>query len=175
MTGGAAEGPGRAAPRRTWRWWVALIFSRLMRTPFAQRFISPHFAPLQQRLYRLTRGRFQISALLAPTIILHTVGAKSGLARETPLLTWPEPDGSFLVAGSNWGKPAHPAWTHNLIAHPDVDVVYRRGVVPMRAEQITDTAEREQVWPVLEAQFPTYRQYENTAGRQVRIFRLRAR
>ena len=158
--------------RRSWRYWVALFFATIMRTPFAQRIISPHFAPLQQRLYRLTGNRFQISALLAPTLILHTVGARTGQPRETPLLTWPEPGGTFLVAGSNWGKPHHPAWTANLIAHPDVDVVYKRRTIPMRARLLDDPAEREAVWPVLEAQFPSYRQYEVTAGRDVRIFRL---
>jgi len=164
-----------AQQRRSWRWFVALFFSKLMRTSFARKHVSPHFAPMQQWLYRKSGGRFQISALLAPTLILYTIGAKSGQRRETPLLTWPETGGTFLIAGSNWGKETHPAWTGNLIAHPDVDVIYKRRTIAMHATLIEDPAAREAVWPVLEAQFPTYREYETTAGRQVRIFRLTPR
>lgn len=153
---------------------VAAFFARVMRTSFAQRHISPHFAPMQQRIYRLTGNRLQISALLMPTLILHTIGAKSGLRRETPLICFPEDGGRFLVAGSNWGKPHHPAWTANLIAHPDADIVYKRRAIPIHGELLGD-AEREAVWPKLEAQFPGYRKYEDTAAREVRVFRLTPR
>lgn len=142
-----------------------------MRTSFAQRYLSPHFASLQQRVYKLTGNRLQISALLMPTLILHTTGAKSGLRRETPLICFPERDGRFLIAGSNWGKAHHPAWTANLIAHPHIEVVYKRRTIPMHATML-DAVEREAVWPCLEAQFPGYRKYEDTAGRHVRVFRL---
>ena len=154
--------------------WVAAFFSRVMRTQFAQRHISPHFAPLQQWLYRKTGNRFQISALLAPTLILWTTGAKSGQRRETPLLCWPEDGGSFLVSGSNWGKPHHPAWTANLLAHPDAEITYKRRTFSVHAT-LLDGDERASIWPVLEKQFPGYRQYEVTAGRPVRVFRLTPR
>jgi hypothetical protein len=35
--------------------------------------------------------------------------------------------------------------------------------------------EREALWSVLEAQWPDYRSYEATAGREIRIFRLQPR
>jgi deazaflavin-dependent oxidoreductase (nitroreductase family) len=153
---------------------VAAFFARVMRTRFAQRHVSPHFAPVQQRIYRLTGNRLQISALLMPTLILHTTGARTGLPRETPLICFPEADGRFLIAGSNWGKPYHPAWTANLLANGDVDVVYKRTRIPMRA-QLLGAAEREAAWPKLEAQFPGYRRYEDVAAREVRVFRLTPR
>jgi deazaflavin-dependent oxidoreductase (nitroreductase family) len=150
---------------------VAAFFSRVMRTRFAQRYISPHFAPVQQWLYRKTGNRFQISALLAPTLILWTTGAKSGERRETPLLCWPEPGGSFLISGSNWGKANHPAWTANLLADPKAEVTFKRATFPVQAV-LLEGSERAAIWPVLEKQFPGYRQYEVTAGRPVRVFRL---
>ena len=153
---------------------VTAMFARIMRTGFAQRHISPHFAPVQQRIYRLTGGRVQISALLVPTLILYTTGAKSGQRRETPLICFAEGDGRFLVAGSNWGKPHHPAWTANLLAHPDAEIVYKRRAVPVRSELLEDP-EREAIWPLLESQFPGYRKYEQTASREVRVFRLTPR
>jgi deazaflavin-dependent oxidoreductase (nitroreductase family) len=122
-------------------------------------------------LYRATGGRFQLSALLLPALLLVTTGAKSGLRRETPLMCLPRPDGSYLVSGSNWGQPQHPAWTANLLARADAEIVVKRRTIPVRAE-LLDGAEREAAWTLLEAQFPDYRGYERMAGRQVRIFRL---
>jgi deazaflavin-dependent oxidoreductase (nitroreductase family) len=153
---------------------VAAFFARVMRTSFAQRRISPHFATMQQRIYRLTGDRLQISALLMPTLILHTTGAKSGRPHETPLICFPESGGRFLIAGSNWGKATHPAWTANLIKRPDVEIVYKRRRIAVHAE-LLDAAEREAVWPKLEAQFPGYRKYETAGGRELRIFRLTPR
>ena len=150
---------------------LAAMFSRLMRTPFAHRFLLPLIPPMQMRLYRWTGGRFQLSALLMPSLVLISTGAKSGQRRETPLACWPQPDGTWLIAGSNWGQDHHPGWTANLRKHPDAEIVLARRHINVTAT-LLDGAEREAAWPVLEAQFPGYRDYERQAGREVRIFRL---
>lgn len=49
---------------------------------------------------------------------LHHVGAKSGSNRVTALAYWPVSDTSVAVLASNYGAVRHPAWYHNLIAHP---------------------------------------------------------
>ena len=51
-----------------------------------------------------------------PIIILHTIGAKSGLVRETPLVVGMDDDGIHVFA-SKAGSQSHPAWYHNLKAH----------------------------------------------------------
>jgi deazaflavin-dependent oxidoreductase (nitroreductase family) len=142
-----------------------------MRSGFAQRHIAPHLAGLQLWLYRRTGNRFQISALLVPSLILVTRGARTGLRRETPLMCWPQGDGTFFVAGTNWGRPNHPAWTANLIADPEAEIVYRRQHQHAKAH-LLDADERIVTWSVLEAQWPRYRDYERVSGRSVRIFRL---
>jgi deazaflavin-dependent oxidoreductase (nitroreductase family) len=150
---------------------LAGFFSRLMRTGFAHRAFTPYIAPVQLWLYRATRGRAQLSALLVPSLVLVSTGARSGLRRETPLMCWPRPDGTYLVCGSNWGRPVHPAWSVNLLANPDAEIVVGRRTVPVRA-QLLRGAEREACWPVLERQWPDYREYERQAGHPIRIFRL---
>jgi deazaflavin-dependent oxidoreductase (nitroreductase family) len=150
---------------------LAAFFSRLMRTSFAHRVFTPFIAPAQLWLYRVTGGRVQISALLVPSLVLVTTGAKSGQRRETPLMCFPRPDGSYLIAGSNWGQPTHPAWTANLLAHPDTEIVVSRRHVPVHS-LLLDGAERDAAWAVLEGQWPGYREYERQSGRQLRIFRL---
>lgn len=136
-----------------------------------QRYFAPFFPGLQMWLYRRSGGRFQLSALLVPSLVLIHTGARSGLPRETPLICWPQRDGTYLVAGSNWGQPRHPAWTVNVLAHPQVEVVVARRRFPATALLLTGP-EREAAWPILEAQWPGYRDYERQAGREVRIFRV---
>jgi deazaflavin-dependent oxidoreductase (nitroreductase family) len=150
---------------------IAGLFSRLMRTTFAHRFLLPLIPPLQLRLYRWTGGRFQLSALLMPSLVLTTIGATTGRRRDTPLACWPQRDGTWLVAGSNWGQANHPGWTANLIKHPEAEIVIARHQITVTA-YLLDGAERTAAWPVLEAQFPGYRAYERQAGREIRIFRL---
>jgi deazaflavin-dependent oxidoreductase (nitroreductase family) len=150
---------------------VAGAFSRSMRTRLMQRYFAPFFPGLQMWLYRWTGGRFQLSALLVPSLVLIHIGVKSGLRRETPLICWQQPDGTYFVAGSNWGQSAHPAWTGNLLAHPQVEIVVARKHLLVDAV-LLEEPEREAAWPILEAQWPGYRDYERQADRDVRIFRL---
>jgi deazaflavin-dependent oxidoreductase (nitroreductase family) len=122
----------------------------------------------------LTRGRVQMSGLLVPSLVLHTTGAKSGLPRETELMYCPEPEGRMLVTGSNFARGTHPAWTANLLAHPDAVVTLRGKFVGVHATMIGDD-EREAVWAYIERQWPGYRGYERASGRVLRIFRLTPR
>lgn len=150
---------------------LAALLSRVARTSFAQSHLAPRLAVVQMTIYRRTGGRFHLSALLVPTLVLVSRGARTGAIRETPLMCWPLDDGSFYVAGSNWGRPQHPAWTWNLLAHPEVEVMYRRRRSTAKA-YLLEGPERDLAWPVLEAQWPRYRDYELTAERSMRIFRL---
>lgn len=62
-------------------------------------------------------GPFEGGSLL----LLTTTGAQSGAERTTPL-GFVRHDESLLIVGSNLGAPKHPAWYHNLLAHPVVRV-----------------------------------------------------
>ncbi|GAB3617328.1 nitroreductase/quinone reductase family protein [Okibacterium endophyticum] len=127
--------------------------------------------PLERMMAWLTRGRVQLSGLLLPSLVLHTIGAKSGAERETVVMYCPEPGGRMLVTGSNFARGGHPAWTWNLMAHPDIEVSVRGRRIPVHATLIED-AEREEVWTALEENWPHYRDYERASGRVLRIFRL---
>ena len=128
--------------------------------------------PLDRRLSRATGGRFVLSSLLVPSLVLTTTGARSGQPRTTPLATLPEDDGSFLVVGSNFGQSKHPAWTANLLAHPAAEVVFAGRCIPVEAHLLT-ADERAEAWPRLTRVWPTYDRYVELAeGRELRVFRL---
>lgn len=127
--------------------------------------------PLEFLLERLTGRRIQLSALLVPSLILQTTGARTGIAREVPLMYTPDGEGRAIVAGTNFAGSRHPAWTANLLAHPDAWITVRGMRIPVHASLIP-TDQREQAWRRIEAQWPGYRAYERESGRTVRLFRL---
>ena len=138
------------------------------------------FAPVASRIMpridrlvsRLTGGRFIPSSLLVPTMVLTTTGAKSGLARTTPLATLPDGPGTWYVVGSNFGGATHPGWSANLLKHPTATVTFRGKTCEVDAHRL-DEAERAVVWPKLRAVWPTYDRYiEMAGGRELRVFRL---
>ncbi len=155
----AAAGPFR----RTVAW---MSRTRLFRA------LGPRMMPLAEAVGRVfTRGGTPISGVVVPSLTLHTIGARSGEPRSTALMCLPEDDGTIVVVGSNFARPEHPAWTYNLLAHPDAEVDFRGSRRAVRAELI-GAGEREAVWARLEAQWPGYRAYERAAERELRMFRL---
>ncbi|MGW7578135.1 nitroreductase/quinone reductase family protein [Streptomyces sp. NPDC054765] len=67
-------------------------------------------------------------------LLLTTVGARSGARHTTPLGYLPDGGGRVLVIASAAGAPRHPAWFHNLVAHPRVTV--EAGVFTYEAQAI---------------------------------------
>lgn len=127
--------------------------------------------PLDRLLHRLTGGRVLLSRALLPGLVLTTTGRRSGQPRPTPLMCVPEPEGSFLVLGSNFGQDAHPAWTANLLAHPEASVSYDRRAIAVRAELLEGDA-RQRAWDRAMEVWPTFATYQGRVDRQIRVFRL---
>lgn len=148
------------------------LIAPLTRTRVFRRFLGPVLLPPVERAVAwLSRGRVQVSALLVPSLVLHTVGARSGEPRDVPLMYTPDGSGRAIVAGTNFAGSRHPAWTANLLAHPDAAITVRGRRMAVRATIVPDD-ERDAVWARIEAQWPGYRNYERESGRTVRLFRL---
>lgn len=149
---------------------VRALTAALMRSP-ARHVLRPVITPLDRALFHVSGGRWKLSAPMIPSLVLYTVGARTGIRREIPLMCFPRPDGSWFIAGSNFGLEKHPAWSANLIANPEAEVHYRRRLIPVQA-RLLDPMERDATWPTLEEQWPHYRDYEKTAHRDIRVFHL---
>ena len=111
------------------------------------------------------------SSRIVPSIVLVSTGARSGQRRETPLATVPDGDW-FYVVGSNFARAPHPAWSYNLLAHPEATVVFRGRRIPVTA-RLLDAEEKAEIWPRLTAVWPTYDTYEDRTARDLRVFELR--
>ncbi|MFC8796108.1 nitroreductase family deazaflavin-dependent oxidoreductase [Promicromonospora sp. NPDC057138] len=151
---------------------VRSIIAPLTRTR-AFRAAGPILLPPAERALKwLSRGRFQVSAVLVPSLVLHSTGARSGEPRDTYLMYTPDGRGRAIVAGTAFAQDRHPAWTYNLLAHPDASISVGGRRMPVRAAPIEAGAERAAAWALIEAQWPGYRAYERDSGRVVRLFRL---
>lgn len=129
--------------------------------------------PLDRLISKATGGRVVMSAALVPSLVLKTTGSKSGQPRTSPLATLPDGD-SFYVVGSNFGRASHPAWTANLIAHPQAEVVFRGRTIQVTA-RLLDDAEKRALWPTLTTMWPVYDRYVERSGRDLRVFHLAPR
>ena len=111
-----------------------------------------------------------LGQLLVPSLVLTTTGAVSGLRRQTPLACLPDGDG-WLVVGSNFGGERHPAWTGNLLAHPDATVISGGVTVPVRAT-LLGPDEAEAAYAKMVEVTAVYAEYKNRTDRAIRVFRL---
>ena len=145
----------------------------LTRTEAFRRYAPRVLPALEKWAGALSGGRLQLAGLLVPALELRTIGARTGRQRAIRLMYLPDGVGRAIVAGSNFAKERHPAWTTNLRVHPDAEIVVNGRTISVHATEI-DAAEREAVWARLEAQWPGYRAYERRSGRTVRLFRLQA-
>ncbi|HSE10438.1 MAG TPA: nitroreductase family deazaflavin-dependent oxidoreductase [Nocardioidaceae bacterium] len=146
---------------------VAVRVGRLSWLPKYQRYI----VATDKAVHRLTRGRYGVLAVAGlPQLMLTVRGRKSGVPRTTPLLCVPH-DGSFLVAGSNWGEPKLPVWVLNLRADPEPRISYRGRDMPVTVRE-TAGEERERLWRVMNRTWPNYDKYAERTDRVIPVFVL---
>ena len=109
------------------------------------------------------------------TLLLITVGAKTGQTRATPLARFDAPGGGWYVVASANGAQRNPAWYHNVAAQPDaVRVVVAGRELSVTAEQISGH-ERDQVWQRVCMENPRFRKYGEKTDREIPIVRLTPR
>lgn len=124
--------------------------------------------------FRANGGTVETAGFGRSLVLLHHVGAKSGVERVSPVMAIPSEHG-WLVAASKGGAPENPAWFHNLVAHPDARVETPDGdEVEVHAVQLEGAA-REAAWQLFLAKSPAFAQYEQRTSRTIPVVELRRR
>lgn len=115
--------------------------------------------PLDRALLRWTHQRTSLAGIVAgiPVITLVTTGAKSGLRRDSPLLGIPLGTG-IAVIGTSFGQARTPAWWHNLLAHPQVEIRWQGRVVDAVARP-ADSDESARAWEEGRSLYAGYEAY----------------
>jgi len=122
-----------------------------------------HFVcrPIDRVLIPLTNGRLAMGPP-GQTVLISMTGAKSGRRRQAVVAFQWEGDEMVIIA-SKGGSPKHPAWYHNLRAHPDVTVQYR-GVREARVAREAPADQRDRLYDRMAAEFSTFAAYQERAG-----------
>jgi F420H(2)-dependent quinone reductase len=123
------------------------------------------FTGLHARVWKLTKGRVGGSIAGGPILVLTTTGRTTGKQRESPLL-YIEDGANLVIVASNGGAPDHPAWFKNLKANPVAVVATRAGEREVIARE-ADVAERERLWPKLDAMYAGYKNYRAKTEREI--------
>jgi F420H(2)-dependent quinone reductase len=123
------------------------------------------FPVIDRWLIPRTRGRVKV-ALGQPILLLHTRGAKSKQPRTTPLLYTPL-EGGFIVVASKAGAANHPAWYHNIRAHPDAVSVELDGNRVAVRPRVVEEPERSELWRRVNDNYNGYETYARRAGTRV--------
>lgn len=101
----------------------------------------------------------------APTLILTTIGRRSGTPRRLALI-YGEDAAGYVVVASKGGADEHPAWYQNLLAHPEVEVQVKADRFRARARTATPE-EHARLWPRMVAIWPDYARYQERTSRQI--------
>jgi deazaflavin-dependent oxidoreductase (nitroreductase family) len=155
----------------------ANAFHRAMRRFIATKLGVAVFRPTAHHFDRvvskLTGGRRSAAYFLTgvPAVMLTTTGAKSGQPRTVAIYGIPHSDGLAVIA-SNFGGTKHPAWYHNLKAHPQATVSVEGDTWDVVA-RMAAPGERDEIYAKGIEIYPGWRKYEKTAGeRHIEAFVL---
>ena len=128
----------------------------------------PLFARLNVWVYRLSGGRLMNTFEGCEICLVKMKGARSGKERWMPVMHVPYKEGIIMVA-SLGGAPKHPTWYYNLMAHPHIEVIFKRSHTRLRARQVYDE-EKAAVWPTCVEHYPPYADYQKRTERNIPVF-----
>jgi len=106
----------------------------------------------------------------SPMILVHHIGAKSGVERIAPLVYLTADDRLFIF-GSKGGADENPAWYHNLIANPKVTVEVGTETFAVTASVLTG-AERDKYYAIQAAAHPGFAAYQEKTTRIIPVIEL---
>lgn len=108
---------------------------------------------------------------MCPTLLLTTIGRKSGRELQLPLI-FGRSGPNYVVVASKGGAPTHPAWYLNLQANPEVRVQVKAEKFKARA-YTADASERSALWPMMVGVYGPYAQYQTKTDRQIPVVILK--
>lgn len=148
-----------------------------MSMPLWEKYLGLPLLKLHDRIYQKTEGRIghQIPGV-PPSLLLHTVGAKTGLARTTSL-TYAKDGDAYLVVASKGGEPTAPGWYFNLKAKPDIEINVGPKRFPVTARIVgKDDPDYARLWQVVNKNNANrYEGYQKRTTRPIPVVALTPR
>ncbi|HEY5858551.1 MAG TPA: nitroreductase family deazaflavin-dependent oxidoreductase [Aldersonia sp.] len=132
---------------------------------------------VHQAIYEHSRGWIGHRLVFGmPTLLLHTVGRKTGKSR-TAALTYGRDGDRYLITASNGGSPRPPGWLANLAAQPDCEIQIGRTHHKVRARIVLPKdPEYPHYWDIVNrVNRGQYREYQKRTTRDLAIVELTPR
>jgi deazaflavin-dependent oxidoreductase (nitroreductase family) len=107
----------------------------------------------------------------ATLLLLHTIGAKSGLERVNPVVYLPDGD-DYVVIASKGGAPSNPDWYYNLLANPEVTIEVGNQQLQARAS-VVDEPERSDLYEKMVQRREGFAEYKQKTSRVIPVIRLK--
>lgn len=117
------------------------------------------------RKYRETNGEEGYIWQGVPTLLLTTIGRRSGVPRTTALIVGRDGD-RYLIVASQGGADAQPQWYLNLLEHPEVQLQVRADRFAARA-RTASPEEKARLWPIMAGIWPAYDDYQRKTSRDI--------
>lgn len=102
------------------------------------------------------------------TLLLTTVGRKSGKKLILPLIYRPTKSGGYCIIASKGGAPAHPAWYLNLDADPKVHIQVANDHYDAVA-RVAEGDERAELWQMMVDYYAPYTDYQAATDREIPV------
>jgi deazaflavin-dependent oxidoreductase (nitroreductase family) len=134
------------------------------------RTLDKRFSRFGVALFRRTKGGITERAGV-DGLVLTTVGRRSSKRRSVMLQYFHDGEDMLIVAADGGGD-RHPAWFHNLMAHPLAEVEVAGESLAVRAERVGEP-EAEALWPAILQRAPDYERYLRATERTIPLIRLR--
>lgn len=108
-----------------------------------------------------------------PLVVFTHTGAKSGKKHTTPVMYLPDGD-RYVIFASMGGAPKNPAWYHNLVAHPDVQVEVGTERFEAKAT-VKKGKERDELYARQVKHYPQFGEYAKKTTRTIPVIVLERR
>jgi deazaflavin-dependent oxidoreductase (nitroreductase family) len=119
--------------------------------------------------FRANAGRVQSLGGM-PLLLLHHTGARSGRSYVNPLAYLKDGE-RYVIFASKAGAPEHPAWYHNVKAHPDVEIEVGADTLRAHAGE-AGGEERERLFAEQARRLPQFAEYAQKTDRVIPVIVL---
>jgi len=120
--------------------------------------------------FRANDGKVSGQFADTPLLLLHTIGAKSGLPRLNPVAYVADRE-RLVVMASKGGSPTNPDWYYNIVANPEVSVEVGTDQFQARATTAAEP-ERTRLYEKMAAVNPGFAEYQRQTTRIIPVIVL---
>jgi len=138
--------------------------------------ITSQVLRVHEAIYKTSGGRIGHKMIGVPTLLLRSVGRRSGATRTNGLVYARDGD-DYLVVASNGGADKAPGWLHNVRAKPEVEIQIGRSCQPATARVLEPSdPDYARVWRIVnENNRDRYDAYQKMTSRPIPVVALTPR